>query len=181
MPEIKGADLVAVDFDPFVESATLPLTVQQTEVWVESQMGAEASCAFNQCFVLSLQGALSVEVMQNALDQVISRHGALRARFDKDGDRQRILPQAEVKLDLEDLSGFSEEQRQDAIERLLDRETSEPFDLANGPLLRAKVVREGTDLYRLILTIHHIVCDGWSSSVLFTDLAASYAAGHFGL
>ena len=64
MPEIKEADLVPVDFDPFVDTSivALPLTVQQSEVWVELQMGREASCAFNQCFVLHLQGPLSVEV-----------------------------------------------------------------------------------------------------------------------
>ena len=119
--------------------------------------------------------------MKNAVDQVVRRHDALRACFDKEGNKQRILPQGEVKLALEDLSGLGEKQRQDAIEQILDRETGEPFDLANGPLLRAKVVREAADLHRLILTMHHIVCDGWSSSVLFSDLAASYAAGRFGL
>src|SRR5258708_1733521 len=183
MPEIKGAVLVPVDFDPFVDTSivTLPLTVQQSEVWVESQMGPEASCAFNQCFVLHLQGPLSVDLMQNALDQVVRRHAGLRACFDKEGDKQRILPYSEVKLAFEDVSGLGEKQRRDAIERILDRETGEPFDLANGPLLRAKVVREAADLYRLILTVHHIVCDGWSSSVLFSDLAASYAADSFGL
>src|SRR5262245_50893037 len=72
MPEIKGADLVPIDFDPFVDTSnrTLPLTPQQSEVWVESQMGDGASCAFNQCFVLHLKGPLSIASMQNALDQV---------------------------------------------------------------------------------------------------------------
>src|SRR5215470_4022646 len=58
MSEIKGADLVPVDFEPFAETSNvaLPLTPQQSEVWVESQMGPEASCAFNQCFVLHLRG-----------------------------------------------------------------------------------------------------------------------------
>src|SRR5262249_30045964 len=153
----------------------------QSEVWVESQMGPEASCAFNQCFVLHLRGPLSLTSMQNTLDLVVSRHVALRACFDKEGNEQRILPPRGVKLAFEDVIGLGEMQRQEAIERILDRETGAPFDLVNGPLLRAKVVREAADLYRLILTVHHIVCDGWSSSVLFSDLAASYAADRFGL
>jgi amino acid adenylation domain-containing protein len=183
MPEIKGLDLVPVDFDPFADTSnvTLPLTPQQSEVWVESQMGPEASCAFNQCFVLHLRGPLSVASMQNALDLVVSRHAALRACFDKEGNEQRILPAREVKLTFEDVIGLGEMQRQEAIEQILDRETREPFDLVNGPLLRAKVVREAADSHRLILTVHHIVCDGWSSSVLFSDLAASYVADRFGL
>ena len=123
MLEISEADLKPVDFDPFVETAivTLPLTVQQSEVWVESQMGPEASCAFNQCFVLHLQGPLSVELMQSALNHVVRRHGALRACFEKEGNKQRILPQCELGLALQDLSGLGEKQRQDAIERILDR------------------------------------------------------------
>src|SRR5215831_2231286 len=149
MSKMQKPDFVPVDFDPFIDTSivTFPLTAQQSEVWVESQMGHEASCAFNQCFVLHLQGPLSVGSMQNALDQVLRRHAALRARFDKEGNKQRILPQSDVELAFEDVSGLGEKQRQDAIERILDRETGEPFDLANGPLLRAKVVREATDLY----------------------------------
>jgi amino acid adenylation domain-containing protein len=183
MLEIKGTKFVPVDFDPFGGASTiaLPLTVQQSEVWVESQMGREASCAFNQCFVLHLKGPLSIEVMKNAIDQVVRRHGALRACFDEEGSQQRILPQGETRLVFEDLSGLGEKQREGAIERILGHETGEPFDLANGPLLRAKVVREAADQHRLILTMHHIVCDGWSSSVFFSDLAACYAAGRFGL
>jgi amino acid adenylation domain-containing protein len=183
MPEIKGAVFAPVDFDPFLDTSivTLPLTAQQSEVWVESQMGPEANCAFNQCFVLHLQGPLSVGSMQNALDQVVRRHAALRARFDKEGNKQQILPQGDVKIAFEDVSGLGERQRRDAIEQIVDRETGEPFDLANGPLVRAKVIREAADLYRLILTAHHIVCDGWSSSVLFSELAAIYSADRFGL
>ena len=183
MLEIKGADLVPVDFDPFAETShlKLPLTPQQTEVWVKSQMGPEASCAFNQCFVLHLQGPLSVASMQNALDQVLDRHAALRACFDKEGSEQQILQRREIKLAFEDVSGLGAMQRQSVFEQIVDRETGEPFDLVNGPLLRAMVVREAADLHRLILTVHHIVCDGWSSSVLFSDLAASYVADRFGL
>ena len=63
----------------------------------------------------------------------------------------------------------------------MQRETTEPFNLAEGPLIRVRLVREAADLYRLVLTVHHLVCDGWSSAVLFSDLAAAYAAGRFGL
>ena len=119
MLEIRETNFKPVDFDPFAETAiTLPLTVQQSEVWVESQMGPDASCAFNQCFVLHLRGPLSIELMQSALNHVVRRHDALRACFDKDGKKQRILPQCEFGLALQDLSGLGEKQRQDAIEQI---------------------------------------------------------------
>ena len=79
---------------PTTPHVTLPLTPQQSEVWVESQMGREASCAFNQCFVLHLRGPLSAASMQNALDQVLDRHAALRAASTRKGSEQRILPDA---------------------------------------------------------------------------------------
>jgi len=183
MPKVQEPDFVPVDFDPFFESSivTLPLTPQQSEVWVESQMGTEANCAFNQCFVLHFNGPLSVVSMQNALDHVVDRHAALRTCFDEEGSEQRILPRREVRLDFEDVSGLEDKLREDAIAQILERETSEPFDLVNGPLLRAKVVKEASDLHRLVLTVHHIICDGWSSSVVFSDLGTTYAADRFGL
>ena len=108
MLEIKGTDLIPVEFDPFAGEPhlTLPLTRQQSEVWVESQMGHEASCAFNQCFVLHLRGQLSTSSLQNALDKVLARHAALRTIFDKEGSEQRILPGLSVKIGCDDLSGL---------------------------------------------------------------------------
>ena len=183
MLEIKGTDLIPVEFDPFAGEPhlTLPLTRQQSEVWVESQMGHEASCAFNQCFVLHLRGQLSTSSLQNALDKVLARHAALRTIFDKEGSEQRILPELTVKIGCDDLSGLEDSERQESIERIVQRETTQPFNLAEGPLIRVRLVREAADLYRLVLTVHHLVCDGWSSAVLFSDLAAAYTADRFGL
>ena len=183
MSKAQGIEFVPVGFDPFADTSylTLPLTPQQSEVWVKSQMGPEASCAFNQCFVLHLRGPLSVASMQNALDQVVSRHAALRACFDKDGTCQRILNSCKIGIAVDDISGVADHERQRDFERIIERETSEPFDLTTGPLLRARIIRETADGSRLVLTVHHIVCDGWSSAVLFGDLAAAYAADRFGI
>ena len=183
MSKAQGIEFVPVDFDPFADASylTLPLTPQQSEVWVELQMSPEASCAFNQCFVLHLRGPLSVASMQNALDKVVSRHSALRACFDKEGTCQRILNSCKIGIAVDDISGVADHERQPTLERIIERETSEPFDLTTGPLLRARIIRETADGSRLVLTVHHIVCDGWSSAVLFGDLAAAYAADRFGI
>ena len=73
------------------------------------------------------------------------------------------------------------EARRGEIDRLLERECETPFDLAEGPLLRAFVVRESAESHRFVLTAHHIVCDGWSSSVLLSDLGRLYAADCVGI
>lgn len=178
-----GMPLIPVDFDPFAEAAadSLPLTGPQKEMWLAVQMGDEASCAYNQCFCLTLRGPVSAESMQNALRRVMDRHDALRVTIDADGERQRLGGPSAIALPLVDLSQHAPQSRADEIARILEAEKTTPFDLAAGPLLRAVLVREDADLHRLVLTVHHIVCDGWSSAVLFADLGALYAADRQGL
>ncbi len=105
---VVPVESVSADREP---QSTLPVTPQQREVWVESQMGDDASCAYNQCFVLHLRGPLSLASMQSALDQVIARHAALRTSFDKSGDKQRILPSRAVTIIFEDLSAIDPAQQ----------------------------------------------------------------------
>jgi amino acid adenylation domain-containing protein len=179
-----GAPLIPVEFDPFAEPAAadgLPLTEPQREMWLAVQMGDEASCAYNQCFSLALRGPLSAESLQNALRQVMDRHDALRVAIDPDGERQRIAASSQIQLPLVDLSSLEPAARAAEIERLLESETRRPFDLATGPMVRATLVREATDLHRLVLTLHHIVCDGWSTAIVLGDLARLYAADRHGL
>ena len=147
----KAMALTPVDFDPFADAAApalLPLTEPQAEVWAAVQMGDEASCAYNQCYSLQLRGPLSAESMESALRQVINRHDALRVTIDADGERQKIAASSQMDLPVFDLSHLSLEARAAEIERLLEAETTRPFDLASGPLLRAALVREAPDLHR---------------------------------
>jgi amino acid adenylation domain-containing protein len=180
----KATALTPVDFDPFGDAAApalLPLTEPQAEVWAAVQMGDEASCAYNQCYSLQLRGPLSAESMESALRRVMERHEALRVRMDAEGRGQEILATSLVTLPVLDLSHHSPESRAAAIARILETETTQPLDLAAGSMVRTQLVREAPELHRLILTAHHIVCDGWSSAVLFGDLARIYAADRHGL
>jgi amino acid adenylation domain-containing protein len=179
------AALRPVDFDPFAPVANpepaLPLTEPQAEMWAAAAMGREASCSYNQCFAITFRGALRVESLRRALDQAVARHDALRAVIAPDGSGQRILPPFSVEIPLVDVSALGPEARRGEIDRLLERECQTPFDLAEGPLLRAFVVREAAESHRFVLTAHHIVCDGWSSSVLLSDLGRLYAADCVGI
>jgi hypothetical protein len=180
----KAMALTPVDFDPFADAAApalLPLTEPQAEVWTAVQMGDEASCAYNQCYSLQLRGPLSTESMESALRQVVNRHDALRVTIDADGERQKVALASQIDLPVFDLSHLSLETKAAEIERLLEAETTRPLDIASGPLLRAALVCEAPDLHRLIVTVHHIVFDGWSSAVFFSDLARIYAANYHGL
>ncbi len=177
--------LQPVDFDPFAPASArqvrLPLTEPQAEMWTAAAMSREANCSYNQCFALELRGALRIESLRAALDQVVARHEALRAVIDHDGTGIELRPPFAVQMPLVDLSALDPAGQEREIEALLEQECETPFDLAEGPLIRALVARESADRHRLILTVHHIVCDGWSSSVLFSDLGQLYAADCVGI
>jgi amino acid adenylation domain-containing protein len=179
------AVLRPVDFDPFAAqsdtAAVLPLTEPQGEMCAAAAMAVESNCSYNQCFAFALRGPLDVESLRTALGQALERHEALRAALAADGASQSLQPPAPLPLPVKDLSALDAAARAQEIERLLHAECVTPFDLASGPLLRGFVVREGEERHRFVLTVHHIVCDGWSSSVLFSDLGRLYAADRLGV
>jgi amino acid adenylation domain-containing protein len=175
-PHVK---LTPVDFDPFAEPSTdvvLPLTDQQAEVWAAAQMGPSASCSFNQCLAVTLRGALHEGALGEAFSRLVERHEALRARFDAYGGGQTVVSRIASTLPGRDLSSLPAEARQLEVATILAREAERPFDLANGPLFRAQLVRTAVDEHVLVFTAHHIVFDGWSSGVLLRDLGALYSA-----
>ncbi|HKP43747.1 amino acid adenylation domain-containing protein [Mycobacterium sp.] len=171
-----------VDFDPFAEvEAHFPLTEPQREMCAATLMGDDANCSYNQCFILKLHGPLSVESLHTALADVVRRHAALRISIDLIGESQHVLPDVAVELPLTDLAALDEPERDAAITRIVDRETRTPFDLGAAPLWRAEVIREAPDRHQLVFTAHHVIVDGWSSTVIFDDLAKLYAADRVGL
>lgn len=173
-----------VDFDPFAERSahcTLPLTEPQREIWAATQMGDDASRAYNLAYALTLRGPLSTESMRSALQQLVERHDALRVTIDAGGEHQCIAGAQPFELPLTDLADVADDARAAAVVRILEEEAMRPFDLERGPLFRARLIREAPDLNHLVLGVHHIVCDGWSWSLLLKDLARSYAADRQGL
>jgi amino acid adenylation domain-containing protein len=174
--------LIPVDYDPFARPAVtvLPMTEPQSEMWAAVQMGSEASCSYNQCFPLRLTGRLDVDALRGALQRVVDRHAALRATFDAEGE-QRIHEVLSIELPLVDLTSRTRAEATDELERIMEGESREPFDLAGGPLIRARLVREDDETHVLVLTAHHIACDGWSAGIVLSDLAALYSANTKGL
>ncbi|HEY0784171.1 MAG TPA: amino acid adenylation domain-containing protein, partial [Thermoanaerobaculia bacterium] len=109
---------------------------------------------------------------------VVRRHESLRTTFAKQGGGavQAIAPPAPFPLPRVDLSALPDSARDAEAARLTLAESGRPFDLARGPLLRAGLLRLGPELHRLLLTLHHIVSDGWSMGVLIGELGAAYGA-----
>ncbi|GGW45908.1 non-ribosomal peptide synthetase [Streptomyces lucensis JCM 4490] len=148
-----------------------PLSYAQQRLWFLDRF-EPGSTEYTTLSVLRLRGPLDTAALRTALDGLTARHEALRTTFaEHDGQaRQIVHPPCPVDLPVEDLADTA------ALDALLDREASTPFDLAAGPLLRARLARFADDEHVLVLTVHHIVTDGWSVGVLARDLGELYAA-----
>jgi amino acid adenylation domain-containing protein len=155
----------------------IPLSFAQERLWFLDRLLPD-SAAYNIPVAVRLEGRLSVAVLRASLEKVIRRHEVLRTTFPLAGDEpvQRIAPPGPVPLLLVDLSGLEPEDRGCEAGRLAAAEAQRPFDLACGPLLRAQLVRLAPDEHLALLTLHHIVSDGWSTGVLVREIAALYQA-----
>jgi amino acid adenylation domain-containing protein len=155
----------------------LPLSFAQERLWFLDQLEA-GSAVYNIPVARRLVGALDVAALERALSEIVRRHQALRTTFAQaDGAPVQVIsPFAGFALPLEDLSDLDDADRQAAVRRRAGEEARRAFDLAAGPLFRAALLRLGAEEHVLLLSMHHIVSDGWSLGVLFRELSALYAA-----
>ncbi len=128
--------------------------------------------------VLHLGGALDNDALAAALDDTIGRHAALRLQIvrDRDGWWQIPTERADLALERTDLSSLSSiEERDTALQGLVDEQATRPFDLDRGPLVRAMSIRLAPDVHVLAVTTEHLVCDGWSLGIMLRDLGEAYS------
>ncbi|MEJ1933382.1 amino acid adenylation domain-containing protein, partial [Nostoc sp. NIES-2111] len=149
----------------------VPLTEPQTEIWMAAQLGDEASCAFNESVSITLRGPLDTGHVQAALDRIVERHEALRLVFEANGERAAIQPHAPSFLPVLDLSVLPRDEAEERFAALIASEAKTPFELSAGRPWRATLVKRAAQEHVLVFTAHHIVCDGWSSNVIVTELA----------
>ncbi len=147
----------------------VPLTEAQMEIRLSAQMGDEESCSYNEGFSVHMRGTLNETALRESLQAVVDRHEALRSTLTATGDALRILPRVTLDIPLLDLS----EQK---LDELKDQDARTAFDLINGPLVRAKIVRLAPDDHVLFITAHHMICDGWSVNVVLSELSELYTA-----
>ena len=124
---------------------------------------------------MRMRGRLDVGALRNALRAIVRRHEALRTRFDAVGGAPVQMIDSDVRLDLPvtDLTAMPAASRDNEARRLAQLEARTPFDLARDALLRARLLRLADDEHVALLTMHHIVSDGWSMGVLVRELAAA--------
>jgi aspartate racemase len=176
--------VTAVDFDPFASGellACVPATESQKEIWIAVQMGNDANCAYNESMCLRLQGNLDVESLRFAIQELVQRHEALRVTFSPDGSTLCIADSIALEIPTIDLSILDDRDRASKLAHLRRAEVDRPFDLVRGPLFRSQIIKLQAQEYIVILTGHHIICDGWSWGIIFPDLGEIYSARQQGL
>ncbi|WP_261991503.1 non-ribosomal peptide synthetase [Streptomyces sp. OR43] len=154
----------------------LPLSFAQQRLWFLDQL-EPGSTEYNMSTRLRLPGTVDLVALSAALDAVVARHEVLRTRLVAGADGvayQVVDPAGSLPLPVLDLSGSADPQ--DAAARLVAELGTVPFDLANGPLIRATLIRLGSDEHVLALLMHHVVSDEWSDRILRRELLALYEA-----
>ena len=160
---------------PVSRGGDLPLSFAQQRLWFLDQLAPE-NPFYNIAAAVRLAGRLDLSALELSLNEVVKRHEALRTTFPAIGGRavQRIAPVLKLKMSVEDLRGLPEAEQQEQSIKLTYNIARQPFDLAQGPLLRATVVQLAEEENVMVLAMHHIVSDGWSMGVLIGEMAALY-------
>lgn len=166
-------------FDPFAFgelSAAVDSTESQREVWLASQFGDDANCAFNESVFIHLEGELNDGAIAGALEDLCARHESIRGCFSSDGYQMVFYKDRPIPLVRHNYQAHSEEDADARLKNLCKALVEEPFDLLIGPLAQFHLIRFAPQRHSLVLTFHHSVCDGWSLYIIAEELGALYTA-----
>src|SRR6185503_4707364 len=160
----------------------VPISYAQQRLWFLDQV-APGSPFYNVANAIRLSLPVSVEALERSYNETVRRHEALRTTFHSIEGKlvQVIADSLHVKMDVRDLRSLPSGEREAAAMRIAAEEARRPFDLARGPLVRTTLIQIGAADYLLVLTMHHIVSDGWSMGVFGKEIRALYPAFCAGL
>ena len=155
----------------------LPLSFGQLRLWFLDRL-EPGSAAYNIPDAVRLNGRLDVEALEHSLNEIVRRHESLRTRFDEvEGEPAQIIDEFELmNLEVEDLSELNAEGRSAELQRRLEAEAAQAFDLTQGPMMRVRLFRLAAEEHALALTFHHIISDEWLIGALIRELSALYGA-----
>ncbi|HLG62385.1 MAG TPA: amino acid adenylation domain-containing protein, partial [Ktedonosporobacter sp.] len=155
----------------------LPLSYAQQRLWFLHQLQPD-SPSYNVPLAIRFTGTLDIVALHRSLLQIMQRQEILRTTFitNEGRPRQVIASQPAIRLPVVDLSGLAEQEQEQLLALLACQEAQQPFDLAQGPLLRATLLRLAHETQVCLLTMHHIITDAWSMGVFFRELTELYQA-----
>ncbi|MCP1646315.1 amino acid adenylation domain-containing protein/non-ribosomal peptide synthase protein (TIGR01720 family) [Pseudomonas citronellolis] len=174
----EGVDFSLFPIPAGVESAERkrPSYAQQ-RMWLLWQLDPHSG-AYNLPGAVRLQGALDRQALERAFASLVERHETLRSVFVADADGTPLLAPmpGELQVAYEDFSALAADEREARVREEAQRESLQSFDLGRGPLLRVRLIRLGEQEHVLLLTLHHIVSDGWSMNLLIEEFGRFYSA-----
>ncbi len=161
--------------------ATLPLSYAQTRMWILDQLD-RGRADYHIAAAVRLSGALDVTLLEQSIRQLVERHESLRVGFHEvaGGPESRLFSHIDFAIEQADLASLDESAREIALAALAQEESLQPFNLAKPPLLRVKVVRTAALEHVMLITLHHIISDGWSIAVMTREIGALYDAARGG-
>ncbi|HEV8722247.1 MAG TPA: amino acid adenylation domain-containing protein [Candidatus Binatia bacterium] len=162
---------------PFSRDKDLSLSFSQQRLWFLDQYEPNSS-VYNVPSAMRLKGELNRGALEQSLQEIVRRHESLRTTFSMiEGEPVQVISTSlNSCFSVVDLSDVPESERQEEAGRLSRQEAERPFDLARGPLFRTTLLRLGEQDHVLLLTMHHVVSDGWSMGVLHRELSELYRA-----
>jgi amino acid adenylation domain-containing protein len=158
-------------------SLPTPLSFAQQRLWFLHQL-APANPFYNVSAAIRLTGTLNQAALARSFQEIVQRHAALRTRFTSvEGQPvQMVEPQIKLEMPVVDLHGVGSSEREAVSHQLASAEAQRPFDLTTDPLIRVTLLRFDATEFVLLLTLHHIVADGWSLGILIRELGCCYTA-----
>ncbi len=173
----RAAGAMAPPVVPVPRDGSLPLSFAQQRLWFLDRL-EPGSPAYNLPMAVRLEGPLAIGALEGALREIVRRHEVLRTTFRAAGEEpvQVITPRAMIELPVIDLAALPAGRREAVAAGLATAEGLRPFDLACGPLLRVALLRLEGGEHVALLTMHHVVGDGWSTGVLLREIGALYRA-----
>jgi amino acid adenylation domain-containing protein len=172
-----GQNLLPPPILPVPRNGDLALSFAQQRLWFFDRL-EPANPAYNISAAVRLKGPLNLTALEQSLNEIVKRHESLRTTFgDVDGrPSQLIAPNLTIKLPVIDLRSLPAGEREKEVRRWVTAEAQLPFDLSQGPLLRGTVLWLDDAEHVGLLTMHHIVSDGWSTGILVREMATLYVA-----
>ena len=153
------------------------LSFAQQRLWFIDQL-EPGSAAYNVGSAIRVIGDLNIEALRRSFEEIVRRHEVLRTRFEEEeGEPVQVIGESnEVEMAVVELRELGEEEREEAARERAREEAEKPFDLRSGPMLRTVLMRMGEEEHVLVVTMHHVVSDGWSVGVLIREMTALYEA-----
>jgi amino acid adenylation domain-containing protein/non-ribosomal peptide synthase protein (TIGR01720 family)/FkbM family methyltransferase len=172
---LRGGVAAASPIMPVPQTGPLPLSFAQQRLWLIDQLEPD-SPLYNLSMALWASGPLDTMALACSLGEIVRRHEALRTVFTAvDGEPVQVVqPTGPFLLPVVDLSALPETPREALALALTAEEARRPFDLSQGPLFRASLLRMGPEDHMALVTIHHIASDGWSMGILVREITALY-------